>query len=195
MGIAHAGKIEGEGFVAAFLLCFIIVIIGFVIYNCSIGIEAKKFMVNHPEIKFQRTNYGPIYDKYTSTRTLRNLRLHNEIITVYVEQKKYEIFLETSWFGANPKRIGDTNYGIYSMFKGVKFQVMKPIKIKPPIESEQIIQKKKENIKMDLSIGTWIILIIIMIIVAKIAHKISLKTIFKPTKKASKHIKKEWDES
>lgn len=48
---------------------------------------------------------------------------------------------------------------------------------------------------MSLSLGTWVLLIIVMVVVAKVAHKISLKTIFSPTKKAVKHVGKEWEES
>jgi len=56
-------------------------------------------------------------------------------------------------------------------------------------------KSKKENNKMSLTLGTWILLIIVMIIVAKIAHRLSLRTIFRPVKRSTKHVKKEWDEA
>ena len=48
---------------------------------------------------------------------------------------------------------------------------------------------------MNLSLGTWIMIIIICIIISKIMPNIKLRYIFKPTKKAAKHIKNEWDNS
>jgi len=64
----------------------------------------------------------------------------------------------------------------------------------PKIVATKPNQRKEVKI-MSLSLGTWILLIIVMIIITKIAHKFSLKTIFRPTKRAKKHIEKEWEDS
>jgi NADH:ubiquinone oxidoreductase subunit 4 (subunit M) len=86
---------------------------------------------------------------------------------------------------------------------GANFSDIPELFIKEQITSENIQPvieikdktKKIQKLEKNLSIKTWFMLIILMIVVTKISHKISLKTIFKPTKKVSKHVKKEWDES
>ena len=72
-------------------------------------------------------------------------------------------------------------------------KIFKPAERQERISIEKI-SKKEEN-KMGLSLGTWVMLIIVMVVVAKVAHKLSLKTIFRPTKKATTKIKKDWEEA
>lgn len=76
----------------------------------------------------------------------------------------------------------------------LRFRVseQKIVKKKQEIKPEK---QRKEESKMSLSLGTWILLIIVMLVVAKIAHKLSLKTIFRPAKRSTKYIKKEWDDA
>ena len=162
---------------------------------------AKDFMVKYPQIKIQQNNNGQIFDRYATNNAINNYFIENEILTLYDGDRKHEVVIpEISQKNNNGfSQITGTNFFV-AKFKyrtpALLFSDKKNItKTKKEVKKEVVkTQKPKEN-TMSLSLGTWIMIFIMMVIVGKISHKITLKTIFKPTKKAGKHVKKEWDDA
>ena len=191
---------------------FMFLISLFLVISCiDIDNSPKKFLFEHPEIKFQINQTGKIYDKYSFPsqkgpfifRSIICYETPKVVLTVFVGQEKYDIFLTRDF-----QRIGNTKYGIkFSCYHEIEFKVMETNiqtlervqVVEQYVEQETLKthqpQKRKESFKMSLSLGTWILLIIVMIIVAKVAHKLRLRLLFGPTKKATIHIKKEWDDA
>jgi anaerobic C4-dicarboxylate transporter len=116
-------------------------------------------------------------------------------VTFFIGEKSFVLLLDGKW-----QRIGDTDYCVRctKLCRSSPIVFAKKLKRSVTTSEEKEVSKneklKKEN-KMSLSLGTWIMIVILTIFIAKIANKISLKTIFKPTKKISRQVKKDWDES
>ena len=72
--------------------------------GCKDYTKPKEFLFQHPEIQLQM-NGGEKFDKYTSTAFFKTLNKTNEILFIYIKDKKYEIFLD-----GKEHRIGDTKY-------------------------------------------------------------------------------------
>jgi hypothetical protein len=144
------------------------------IYNQFTTIDLKGFLYKNQDISFTINSKEKIYNKNTSTFELNHLTVYGEILEFKIKGEKYKFRLIE-----NNQKIGNTDFYIYPLKSGMR------------IKERKI---KKEN-KMNLTLGTWLIIIAMIIIVPAILRRISLKTIFKPTKKISKNIKKEWDNS
>lgn len=164
--------------------------------------RTDEFLFKNPQYKLQ-VQGDRIYNKYDLDKWRKdgngNVTAYsfygevksNSIIGLYIDDKLIsEIMLSKEW-----QKFPETNIFMKETWSGnIRFRkTNKSVEIKKTKKQE--IKKEKEKIKMNLTLGTWVLLVIVMLVVAKIAHKISLKTIFKPTKKTVNHVKKEWDES
>jgi hypothetical protein len=159
-------------------LISIMVIIGsYSIYFYTTTIDLKTFLYENQNISFTINSKEKIYNKNTSTFELNNLATYGEILEFKIKEEKCKFRLIK-----DNQRIGNTDFYIYTFKSEMR------------IKERKIIKEIKEN-KMNLSLGTWLMIIILIIIIPTIFRKLSLKIIFKPTKKIAKEIKKNWDES
>ena len=100
--------------------------------------DTKKFLFDHPEIKFQVNSTGYMYDRKTSMGKLQELSCNREILTFYINDKTIEILLTNEF-----QRIGETKYMVknYTGFweNSIAFQVME--------EAVRDISKKESTVK------------------------------------------------
>ena len=77
----------------------------------------------------------------------------------------------------------------------MRFQLREPIVVKKETKKQKIKEEKWIMGIFDLSLSTWILIIIIAIVCAKKAHKFTTKKVFGWMKKKGKELKKDWDEA
>lgn len=154
--------------------------------------EAKEFLFENPTAKITqpfRGSFGTIneitYDKYSSTNTFSSFN-ENDIIIFEIDGQRHEVLLSNK-----PKQIGDTKYKVLLEERRWRYCLV----IQKPKNKTTNKSEKEESMIAGLSLGTWAAIIVVCFIVIAISKHTSLKTIFRPTKKAAKHVKKEWEES
>ena len=100
--------------------------------------DTKKFLFDHPDIKFQVNSTGCMYDRNTSIADLQTLSCSGEILTFYINDKTVEILLTTKF-----QRIGETKYMVKNNTgfweNNIAFQVME--------EAVKDISKKESTVK------------------------------------------------
>lgn len=152
---------------------------------------AKDFVLQNPGVKIQINGKGKLYDRHTDTVEFEALnKTYNDTLFIQIGETSKEVPVTRKFW----EDTGINGYHVRQKFDGAHEKLFFK-KIRPSRHiADTITPKPKEN-KMELTLGTWILLIIVMMFVAKIAHKISLRTVFRPTKKLANHVKTEWDES
>ena len=174
-------------------------------YKTYKGAKIKTFLFKNPHISF-KINNGETYDKYSSEDSLGRMKANNEIITFYIGIIEQELLISYNF-----QKIPNTNLEVLSrtafLDDAELLVIRETIQIKEEVPILAIEAPKEKAIKpvivmlekkekaMGLTLGTWIMLMIMMVVVAKIAHKLRLRTIFRPTKRAARHVEKEWKES
>jgi len=159
------------------------------ICGCDGRTDVKKFLFEHPDLSFKINGKETVYNKYTPVSKFGRFELSNscladEIYFFYIKGEEYELILSGGY-----KQIGNTQYYVKLNrnldIDGIKFKFMKP-------EKQTIKQKKKDGDNMDLSLSTWLLIIVVMLIVAKLAYKLTLRVVIKPIKKIVTNIINEW---
>jgi len=166
-----------------FISVVVLVFISPALIGCCKGqnkVSIQEYLFNNPGTSIQfndvwcrRSSRNPIGGK-----GILLLRNENGVGEVFIKSGRHQEIPNTGVFIA-PTTSTVYEHKLYTKKTAIK----KAVKQKPKQRSTY------------MSAGTWVAIFLLAVVAAKVAHWVTVRIIVRSVKKASKHIKKEWDEA